>query len=127
MRRWLDSQSHIIPAFRLIASLVVGLILAGVGGLILGEYTFQGAGIQWLAISGGAGMGGAMAWLWIIPVAAVLAVAGESLAVQRDMDGYAWPPEAYAAVAAAAAASAYGIWSAHRVAAQERAKKAEKP
>jgi hypothetical protein len=138
MRRWLDAESHIVVGFRLVASLVVGLILAGVGGLILGEYTFQGAGIQWLAISGGAGMGGAMAWLlnrvwahdpprWMMPVAAVLAVAGESLAVQRDMDGYAWPPEAYAAVALAAAASAYGIWSAHRVAAQERAKKAEKP
>ena len=75
-----------------------------------------------------------MAWLlnrvwahdpprWMMPVAALLSIAGESLAVQRDMDGYAWPPEAYAAVAAAAAASAYGIWSAHRVAAQERANK----
>jgi ABC-type Fe3+-siderophore transport system permease subunit len=135
---WVDPQSHVVPAFRLVASLVVGLILAGIGGLILGEYTFQGAGIQWLAISGGAGMGAAMAWLlnrvwahdpprWMMPLAAVLAVAGESLAVQRDMDGYAWPPEAYAAVALAAVASAYGIYSAHRVAEQERAGKAKKP
>ena len=57
MPRWPDPQSHVVPIFRLIASLVVGLILAGIGGLILGEYTFQGAGIQWLAISGGAGSG----------------------------------------------------------------------
>jgi hypothetical protein len=124
----------VLPAFRLVASLVTGLLLAGVGGLVLGEYTFQGVGIQWLAISGGAGLGAAMAWLlnrvwshdpplWMMPVAALLSMAGESLAVQRDMDGYAWPPEGWAAVVLAAVASAYGIYSAHRVAAQERAKK----
>ena len=129
MPRWVDSQSHVVPAFRLVASLVAGLMLAGIGGLVLGEYTFQGVGIQWLAISGGAGLGGAMAWvlnrvwghdppLWMMPVAAVLSVAGESLAVQRDMDGLAWPPEGWAAVVLAAVASAYGIWSAHRVAEQ---------
>jgi ABC-type Fe3+-siderophore transport system permease subunit len=134
MSRWVDSKSHVVPAVRLVASLVVGLILAGVGGLVLGEYTFQGVGIQWLAISGGAGLGAAMAWvlnrvwshdppLWMMPVAAVLSMAGESLAVQRDMDGYAWPPEGWAAVALAATASAYGIYSAHRLAAQEKAKK----
>jgi ABC-type Fe3+-siderophore transport system permease subunit len=134
MSRSVDPQSPVVPAVRLVASLVVGLILAGVGGLVLGEYTFQGVGIQWLAISGGAGLGAAMAWvlnrvwghdppLWMMPVAAVLSVAGESLAVQRDMDGYAWPPEGWAAVTLAAMASAYGIYSAHRVAAQERAKK----
>ena len=134
MARWLDAQSHIVPVFRLVASLVVGLILAGIGGLILGEYTFQGPGVQWLAISGGAGMGAAMAWLlnrlwarepppWMIPVAAVLAVAGEVLAVRRDMGDYAWPPEGWAAVVLAAVASAYGIYSAHRLAAQEKAKK----
>jgi len=83
MSRWVDSKSHVVPAVRLVASLVVGLILAGVGGLVLGEYTFQGVGIQWLAISGGAGLGAAMAWvlnrvwshdppLWMMPVAAVL-------------------------------------------------------
>ena len=134
MHHWVDPKSHVVPAIRLVASLAVGLIVAGVGGMVLGEYTFQGAGIQWLAISGGAGLGGAMAWvlnrvwghhppLWMIPVAALLSMAGESLAAQRDMDGYPWPPEAYAAVALAAVASAYGIWSAHRVAEQERAKK----
>jgi hypothetical protein len=124
----------VVPAVRLVASLVAGLILSTVGGLVLGEYTFQGVGIQWLAISGGAGLGAAMAWvlnrvwahdppLWMIPVAALLSTAGEALAVQRDMDGYAWPPEGWAAVALAAVASGYGIYSAHRVAAQERAKK----
>ena len=134
MPRWPDPQSHVVPIFRLIASLVVGLILAGIGGLILGEYTFQGAGIQWLAISGGAGMGAAMAWLlnrvwahdpplWMMPAAAGLAMAGESLAVQRDMDGYAWPPEGWAAVVLAGLSSAYGIYAAHRVAAEERAGK----
>jgi ABC-type Fe3+-siderophore transport system permease subunit len=134
MPRWVDSQSHVVPAVRLVASLVAGLLLAGIGGLVLGEYTFQGVGIQWLAISGGAGLGAAMAWvlnriwshdppLWMMPVAAVLSVAGECLAVQRDMDGYAWPPEGWAAVVLAASVSAYGIYSAHRVAAQERAKK----
>jgi hypothetical protein len=123
------------PVARLIASLVAGLILAAVGGMVLGEYTFQGVGIQWLAISGGAGMGAAMAWvlnrvwahnppLWMAAVAAVLAMAGEALAVQRDMDGYAWPPEGWAAVVLAGGAAAYGIYSAHRVAARERTKKA---
>jgi hypothetical protein len=61
--------------------------------------------------------------LWMAGVAAFLAMAGEALAVQRDMDGYAWPPEGWAAVVLAAVAAAYGIYSAHRVAAQERAKK----
>ena len=134
MARLVDPQSPVMPAVRLVASLAVGLILAAVGGMVLGEYTFQGVGIQWLAISGGAGLGGAMAWVlnrvwghdpppWMMPVAAVLSVAGESLAVQRDMDGLAWPPEGWAAVVLAAAASAYGIYSAHRVAEQERAKR----
>lgn len=137
MARWLDSQSHVVPVFRLVASLVVGLILAGIGGLVLGEYTFQGPGVQWLAISGGAGLGGAMAWLlnrvwghdpplWMMPVAAALALAGETLAVQRDMDGASWPPEAWAALVLAVAAGAYGVYSAHRVAEQLRTKEAQK-
>jgi len=49
MPRWVVSQSHVVPAFRLVASLVAGLMLAGIGGLVLGEYTFQGVGIQSLA------------------------------------------------------------------------------
>lgn len=122
------------PTFRLVASLVAGLILAALGGMVLGEYTFQGEGIQWLAISGGAGMGAVMAWvlnrvwahdppLWMAPVAALLSTAGEALAVQRDNPDRAWPAEGWVAIALAAAASAYGIYSAHRVASEERAKK----
>jgi hypothetical protein len=133
MSRGTGSQSHIVPAIRLAASLAVGLILAAVGGMVLGEYTFQGVGIQWLAISGGAGLGAAMAWvlnriwshdppLWMAGVAAVLALAGEALAVQRDMDGYAWPPEGWAAVVLAGGAAAYGIYSASKLAAEKRAK-----
>lgn len=133
MPPWVDPRSHVVPTFRLAASLVAGLILAAVGGLVLGEYTFQGVGVQWMAISGGAGLGALMAWVlnrvwshdpprWMMPVAGVLAVAGEALAVQRDMDGYAWPPEGWAAVVLAGAASAYGIYSAHRVAEEKRAK-----
>jgi hypothetical protein len=122
------------PAVRLVASLVAGLILAAVGGMVLGEYTFQGEGIQWLAISGGAGMGAVMAWvlnrvwahdppMWMAPVAALLSMAGEALAVHRDNPDRAWPAEGWVAIVLAAVASAYGIYSAHRVASEERAKK----
>ena len=83
---------------------------------------------------GGVGLGAVIAWvlnrvwahnppLWMAAVAALLALAGETLAVQRDMDGYAWPPEGWAAVVLAGAAGAYGIYSAHKVAGQEKAKK----
>ena len=127
-------MSQIPPVARLIASLAAGLILAAVGGMVLGEYTFQGDGIQWLAMSGGVGLGAGIAWvlnrvwahnppLWMAGVTALLAVAGEALAVQRDMDGYAWPPEGWVAVLLAGLAGAYGIYSANRVAAQEQAKK----
>jgi hypothetical protein len=135
MRRWVDPQSHVAPAFRLAASLAVGLLLAAVGGLILGEYTFQGAGIQWMAMSGGVGLGALVAWVlnriwghqpprWMMPVAGLLALAGEALAVQRDTEGIRpWPPEGWAAVALAGAAAAYGIHAAHRVAEEKRAKR----
>ena len=134
MSRWAGPQSHIVPSVRLVASLAVGLIIAAVGGMVLGEYTFQGAGIQWLAISGGVGLGAAMAWvlnriwghdppLWMAGVAAALAVAGEALAVQRDTDGLrAWPAEGWVAVALAGVAGGYGIYTAHRLAAEKRAK-----
>ncbi|MEW6474760.1 MAG: hypothetical protein AB1679_21120 [Actinomycetota bacterium] len=123
-----------MPAVRLVASLAVGLIIAAIGGMVLGEYTFQGAGIQWLAISGGVGLGAVMAWvlnrvwrhdppLWMAGVAALLSIAGEALAVQRDTDGLrAWPAEGWVAVALAGVAGAYGIYSAHRLAAEKRAK-----
>lgn len=133
MSRGVDPQSPVVPAFRLVGSLAVGLILAAVGGMVLGEYTFQGKGIQWLAISGGVGLGAVIAWVlnrvwshdppgWMAPVAGVLSMAGEALAVQRDMDGYAWPPEGWAAVALAGVAGGYGIYTAHRLAAEKRAK-----
>lgn len=134
MSRWTGSQSHTVPAVRLAASLAVGLILAAIGGMVLGEYTFQGEGIQWLAISGGVGLGAVMAWvlnriwghdppLWMAGMAALLALAGEALAVQRDTDGLrAWPPEGWTAVALAGAAAAYGIYAAHKLAAEKRAK-----
>ena len=135
MSGWANSDSHIVPVARLIASLAAGLILAAIGGMVLGEYTFQGEGIQWLSISGGVGLGAVIAWvlnrvwahnppLWMCAVAAPLALAGEALAVQRDMDGYAWPPEGWVAVLLAGAAAAYGIYSANKVATQEQAKKA---
>jgi ABC-type Fe3+-siderophore transport system permease subunit len=133
MSGWADPESHVVPVARLIASLAVGLILAAMGGMVLGEYTFQGVGIQWLSISGGVGLGAVIAWvlnrvwahhppLWMCAVAGLLSMAGEALAVQRDMDG-ACPPEGWAAVLLAGVAGAYGIYSANKVAAQERAKK----
>jgi len=122
-----------MPTVRLIASLAVGLILAAIGGMVLGEYTFQGDGIQWLAISGGAGLGAAMAWvlnrvwsheppLWMAGVAAPLAMVGEALAVQRDNPDRAWPAEGWVAIVLAGAAAAYGVYSAHRLVAEKRAK-----
>jgi ABC-type Fe3+-siderophore transport system permease subunit len=129
MSRWVEAQRHVGPPARLIGSLVAGLIIAAVGGMMLGEYTFQGKGIQWLAISGGAGMGAAIAWvlnrvwaheppLWMAGVAAALAMAGEALAVHLDNEDRAWPAEGWVAIVLAAGAAGYGIYSAHRLAAE---------
>ena len=133
MSRWVDPQSHVVPLARLVGSLVAGVLLAAIGGMVLGEYTFQGEGIQWLSISGGVGLGAVIAWvlnrvwghdppLWMAAVAGLLSMAGEALAVQRDMDGYAWPAEGWVAVVLAGVAGAYGIYSAHRLAAEKRRK-----
>lgn len=135
MRQWVDSGSHAL-AFRLAASLAVGLLLAAVGGLILGEYTFQGVGIQWMAMSGGVGLGALIAWVlnrvwghepprWMMPVAGLQALAGEALAVQRDTEGIRpWPPEGWVAVVLAGVAAAYGVHAARRGAEEKRAKRA---
>jgi hypothetical protein len=108
-------------ALRTLASLSAGVLLAIAAGLVLGEYPFSGPGIQWLAMSGGAGVGAAMAWLfnriwrwavprWMVAAGAVLASGGEMLAVRRDTaPGDPWPPEAWVAVAAAAVVAVYGM------------------
>ena len=131
MSKSADPQSHVRSAVRLAGSLATGLIIAAFGGMVLGEYTFQGEGIQWLAMSGGVGLGAVIAWvlnriwghappLWMAPVAGLLAVAGEALAVQRDTEGLrAWPGEGWVAVALAGVAGAYGIYTAHRLAAEK--------
>ena len=115
-------------AQRTVLSVVLALALAWLGGLVLGEYPFQGDGIQWLPILGGAGLGAAIAWVvsrcwggappvWMAAVAGVLAAAGEVMAVQEDTAaGASWPAEGYAAIAAAAAVAAYGVVSARKAA-----------
>ena len=117
-------------ALRTVLSVVAGAALAWLGGLILGEYPFVGDGIQWLPILGGAGLGAAIAWLvnriwsgtpplWMAAIAAVLAVWGEVRAVQEDTpDGVSWPGEGWAAIVAAGAAAAYGVFSARRLTAR---------
>ena len=135
MRQWVDPQSHLGPAVRLVASLAVGVFLAAVGGVILGEWTLQGEGIQYLAISLGIGLGALIAWVlnrvwamdpprWMIPVAGVLALAGETLAVQRDREGgvQPWPSEGWIAVLLAGGAAAYGVYAATRDAERKRSK-----
>lgn len=114
------------PALRAVASVVAGVLLAGLAGLVLGEYPFVGDGIQWLPIMGGAGVGAVMAWtvnriwsgsppIWMAPMAAALAAWGEVLAVQEDTPkGVAWPVEGWAAIAAAAVVAGYGVWAAGR-------------
>jgi len=114
------------PALRTALAVVLGGVLAWLGGLILGEYPFVGDGIQWLPILGGAGLGGAVAWVvnrvwggfppvWMAAVAAALAVWGEVRAVQEDTpDGVSWPAEGWAAITAAGVVAACGVVSARR-------------
>jgi hypothetical protein len=58
----------------------------------------------------------------MMPVAAALAMLGEALAVHGDNPDRAWPPEGWVAIVLAGVAAVYGIYSARKVAAQERAK-----
>ena len=113
-------------AQRTILSVVLAAGLAWLGGLVLGEYPFQGEGIQWLPILGGAGLGAGIAWVvnrcwrglpprWMAAVAGVLAGLGEVMAVQEDTpDGAPWPFEGWAAIVAAAGVAAYGVASARK-------------
>jgi hypothetical protein len=106
------------------ASLLVGGLLAFAAGLILGEYPFSGPGIQWFAMVGGVGVGASMAWvfnrIWkaavpagLVAAGAVLATAGEALAVRRDTaPGDSWPAEGWIAVVAAAVVAVYGMLTA---------------
>ncbi len=115
-------------AQRTVLSVVLAVGLAWLGGLVLGEYPFQGDGIQWLAILGGAGLGAAMAWVvnrswsgnppvWMGAVVGVLAAWGEVMAVQEDTaTGAKWPAEGWAAIVLAGGVAAYGVIAAHRAA-----------
>ncbi len=115
-------------AFRTVLSVVLAAGLAWLGGLVLGEYPFQGDGIQWLPILGGAGLGAAIAWVvnrcwggappvWMGAVAGVCAAWGEVMAVQEDTAaGASWPAEGWAAIAAAGGVAAYGVVTARKAA-----------
>ena len=103
---------------------MAGALLAFAAGLVLGEYTFSGPGIQWFAMVGGVGVGASMAWvfnrLWkaavpvgLVVAGAALATAGEALAVHRDTaPGDPWPVEGWIAVVAAGAVAVYGMLTA---------------
>jgi hypothetical protein len=102
---------------RMVLAVLLAAGLAYLGGLILGEYTFEEG---YLPILGGFGLGWAVAGLarfvagsptplWVLITAGILAVAGELVAVRIDTDGGDWPWQAWAALAAAAGA---GFWPA---------------
>jgi hypothetical protein len=111
---------------RMILSVVLAAALAWLGGLVLGEYPFQGDGIQFLPILGGAGLGAVVAWVvnrcwggappvWMGAVAGTLAAWGEVRAVQEDTAaGAPWPVEGWLAIAAAGGVAAYGVITAWR-------------
>lgn len=106
------------------SALAVCAFVAWLGGTILGEYPFQGEGVQYLAIFGGGGLGAALAWitnrlvpgvapLWLVGAVVVLAALGEVHAVNIDTaTGASWPMEGWLAIAGAALASGYGLWTA---------------
>lgn len=120
---------------RAVASLGAGGGLAWLGGLVLGEYSFSGVGVQWFAIFAGAGLGVAVAWvvnrvwrrsppMWMAPVAGVLAALGEVLAVREDTPtGDPWPVEGWAAIAAAAVTGAVVVLATSRARASRTALK----
>ncbi|MGH9039177.1 MAG: hypothetical protein ACRDZ3_03000 [Acidimicrobiia bacterium] len=113
-------------AKRVVLSVVLAAALAWFGGMVLGEYPFQGDGIQFLPIMGGAGLGAALAWVvnrcwsgappvWMGAVAGMLAVWGEMRAVQEDTAaGAPWPAEGWIAILLAGGVAAYGVITAWR-------------
>ncbi|MGH8992833.1 MAG: hypothetical protein ACRDYV_11605 [Acidimicrobiia bacterium] len=105
----------------LIRSVALAAVLAWLGGVVLGEYTFQGEGFQFIPVMGGAGLGAVIAWVvnrcwggappvWMAAVAGVLAALGEVMAVAADtFAGAPWPVEGWVAIVAAGGVAAYGV------------------
>ena len=116
---------------RIVLALAIDATLAWLGGTILGEYPFQGEGVQYLAIVGGFGLGAILAWvtnrivpgpapLWLIGAVVVLAVLGEVHAVNIDTAaGASWPMEGWMAIAGAGVAAGYGMMTARKDRLQE--------
>ncbi len=73
-------------AQRTVLSVVLAAGLAWLGGLVLGEYPFQGDGIQWLPILGGAGLGAAIAARLARPSSQVVLLLGDGAAGFSLMD-----------------------------------------
>jgi hypothetical protein len=111
---------------RIVLALALDAGIAWLGGTILGEYPFQGEGVQYLAIFGGFGLGAILAWvtnrlvagpapIWLVVAVTLLAVLGEVHAVNIDTaTGASWPTEGYLAVAGAGLAAAYGLMTARK-------------
>jgi len=111
---------------RIVAALAICAFVAWLGGTILGEYPFQGEGVQFLAVIGGVGLGAATAWitnrlvpgpapLWLVGALVLMAAAGEVHAVNIDTaTGASWPMEGYLAIGGAALAAGYGLMTARK-------------
>lgn len=107
-------------------ALAVCAVIAYLGGTILGEYPFQGEGVQYLAVCGGVFLGGVMAWvtnrlvpgpspMWLAGAVAVIAALGEVHAVNIDTaSGASWPMEGWLAIIGAALGAGYGIITARK-------------